>query len=42
MEQVTDAGEIEKLCRQAIDANPQQVEAYKKGKTALFAFLWGR
>jgi len=42
MEQVTDAGEIEKLCRQAVEANPQQVEAYKKGKTALFAFFVGQ
>ncbi len=42
MEQVTDAGEIEKLCRQALEANPQQVEAYKKGKTALFAFFVGQ
>ncbi|HXE75402.1 MAG TPA: Asp-tRNA(Asn)/Glu-tRNA(Gln) amidotransferase subunit GatB [Candidatus Xenobia bacterium] len=42
LEQVTDAGEIEKLCRQALEANPQQVEAYKKGKTALFAFFVGQ
>ncbi len=42
MEQVSDAGEIEKLCRQALEANPQQVEAYKKGKTALFAFFVGQ
>ncbi len=42
MEQVSDTGEIEKLCRQALEANPQQVEAYKKGKTALFAFFVGQ
>ncbi|HSC77999.1 MAG TPA: Asp-tRNA(Asn)/Glu-tRNA(Gln) amidotransferase subunit GatB [Candidatus Acidoferrales bacterium] len=42
MEQVTDTGEIERLCRQALEANPQQVEAYKKGKTALFAFFVGQ
>jgi len=42
MEQITDAGEIEKLCREVLAANPGQVEAYKKGKQALFAFFVGQ
>jgi len=42
MEQITDAGEIEKICRQVLAANPGQVEAYKKGKQALFAFFVGQ
>ena len=42
MEQITDAGEIEKICRQVLVANPGQVEAYKKGKQALFGFFVGQ
>ena len=42
MEQITDAGEIEKICRDVLAANPGQVEAYKKGKQALFAFFVGQ
>ena len=42
MEQVTDAGAIETLCRQVIASNPKEVENYKKGKTALFAFFVGQ
>ena len=42
MEQITDAGEIEKICRQVLAANPGQVEAYKKGKQALFGFFVGQ
>ncbi len=42
MEQVTDADAIEKLCKQVIEANPKEVESYRKGKTALFAFFVGQ
>ncbi|MGH9776784.1 MAG: Asp-tRNA(Asn)/Glu-tRNA(Gln) amidotransferase subunit GatB, partial [Candidatus Acidiferrales bacterium] len=42
MEQVTDAGAIGKLCRQVVEANPKEVESYKKGKTALFSFFVGQ
>ncbi|MBI4466875.1 MAG: Asp-tRNA(Asn)/Glu-tRNA(Gln) amidotransferase subunit GatB [Acidobacteria bacterium] len=42
MEQITDAGTIEKICREILAANPPQVEAYKKGKEALFGFFVGQ
>ncbi len=42
MEQVSDAGAIEKLCRQVVEANPKEVESYRKGKTALFSFFVGQ
>ena len=42
MEQITDAAAIEKLCREVLATNPGQVEAYKKGKQALFAFFVGQ
>ncbi len=42
MEQITDTGQIEKICREVLAANPGQVEAYKKGKQALFAFFVGQ
>ena len=42
MEQITDADQIEKICRHALAANPGQVEAYKKGKQALFSFFVGQ
>jgi len=42
MEQVTDAGAIKKLCTQVIEANSKEVESYRKGKTALFAFFVGQ
>ncbi len=42
MEQVTDVVTIEKLCQQVIEANPKEVESYRKGKTALFAFFVGQ
>ena len=42
MEQITDTGEIEKLCREVLAVNPGQVEAYKKGKEALFGFFVGQ
>jgi len=42
LEQVTDAGEIEKLCRTVLEKNPDKVEQYKNGKTALFGFFVGQ
>jgi aspartyl-tRNA(Asn)/glutamyl-tRNA(Gln) amidotransferase subunit B len=42
IEQITDAAAIEKLCREILAANPAQVEAYKKGKEALFGFFVGQ
>jgi len=42
LEQVTDAAEIEKLCRAVLEKNPDKVEQYKSGKTALFAFFVGQ
>ena len=38
---VSDTGEIEKLCRAAVDANPGPVADYKAGKTAALQFLMG-
>jgi aspartyl-tRNA(Asn)/glutamyl-tRNA(Gln) amidotransferase subunit B len=42
MEQVTDSAEIETLCRQVVEANPKEVENYRKGKAALFSFFVGQ
>jgi aspartyl-tRNA(Asn)/glutamyl-tRNA(Gln) amidotransferase subunit B len=42
MEQVSDAGAIETLCRQVVEDNPKEVENYRKGKTALFSFFVGQ
>jgi aspartyl-tRNA(Asn)/glutamyl-tRNA(Gln) amidotransferase subunit B len=39
---VTDAGEIETLCRAAIDANPGPAGDYRAGKTAAIRFLVGK
>jgi aspartyl-tRNA(Asn)/glutamyl-tRNA(Gln) amidotransferase subunit B len=40
--QVTDAGAIEAACRAAIEANPKQVEQYKKGNDKLIGFFVGQ
>jgi aspartyl-tRNA(Asn)/glutamyl-tRNA(Gln) amidotransferase subunit B len=40
--QVSDAGAIEALVDQAMAANPQSVEDYRKGKTAALQFLVGQ
>lgn len=42
MEQESDAGAIEVLCRQVIDENPKVVADYKGGKTASINFLKGQ
>ena len=40
--QVTDAAAIEAACRAAVDANPKQVEQYKKGNAKLIGFFVGQ
>jgi aspartyl-tRNA(Asn)/glutamyl-tRNA(Gln) amidotransferase subunit B len=40
--QVSDAGEIEKIVADVLAANPQQLEAYRGGKEALFGFFVGQ
>jgi len=42
MQQITDASEIDRLCREVLAANAPQVEAYKRGKEALFGFFVGQ
>jgi aspartyl-tRNA(Asn)/glutamyl-tRNA(Gln) amidotransferase subunit B len=39
--QILDEGEIEKAVEKAIEANPRQVEDYRKGKEKLFGFFVG-
>ena len=39
--QILDEGEIEKAIEKAIEANPKQVEDYRKGKEKLFGFFVG-
>jgi aspartyl-tRNA(Asn)/glutamyl-tRNA(Gln) amidotransferase subunit B len=40
--QLSDAGELETICKRVIDANPKQLDAYRKGKTALLGFFVGQ
>jgi aspartyl-tRNA(Asn)/glutamyl-tRNA(Gln) amidotransferase subunit B len=40
--QMSDAGEIEKIVADVLASNPQQVEAYRGGKEALFGFFVGQ
>jgi aspartyl-tRNA(Asn)/glutamyl-tRNA(Gln) amidotransferase subunit B len=40
--QVTDSSEIDKAIDQVLAANPQEVEAYRKGKEKLFGFFVGQ
>ncbi|MBC8096207.1 MAG: Asp-tRNA(Asn)/Glu-tRNA(Gln) amidotransferase GatCAB subunit B, partial [Akkermansiaceae bacterium] len=40
--QVSDSGAIEKLCDEAIAANPRSVEDYRAGKIAALNFLKGQ
>lgn len=41
-EQISDPSEIEKLVEQVIASNPEQAEAYRNGKTALYGFFVGQ
>ncbi|HMI84837.1 MAG TPA: Asp-tRNA(Asn)/Glu-tRNA(Gln) amidotransferase subunit GatB [Polyangiaceae bacterium] len=40
--QMSDAGELETICRRLLDANPKQVAGYRSGKTALLGFFVGQ
>lgn len=40
--QVSDAGEIEKIVADVLASSPQQLEAYRAGKEALFGFFVGQ
>ena len=42
LEQITDAGAIEALVAQVVEANPKQASQYRAGKTALFGFFVGQ
>jgi aspartyl-tRNA(Asn)/glutamyl-tRNA(Gln) amidotransferase subunit B len=42
MQQVTDAGAIEEVCRRVIAANPRQAEQLRAGKAALVGFFVGQ
>ena len=39
--QLTDSGEIESICQEVIDANPDQVEQFKTGKGGVIGWLIG-
>jgi aspartyl-tRNA(Asn)/glutamyl-tRNA(Gln) amidotransferase subunit B len=40
--QMSDAGELEAVCRRVLEQNPKQVAAYKGGKTSLLGFFVGQ
>jgi len=40
--QLTDSGEIESICQEVIDANPDQVEQFKSGKGGVIGWLIGQ
>lgn len=40
--QLSDALEIEKVCKEVIHENPEEVKKYKSGKTAVLGFLVGQ
>jgi len=42
LKQVSDTGELKKICQEVIGNNPSQVEAYKGGKEQLFGFFVGQ
>jgi aspartyl-tRNA(Asn)/glutamyl-tRNA(Gln) amidotransferase subunit B len=42
LEQLSDAGEIEKIVTDVLASNPQQLEQYRAGKEALFGFFVGQ
>ena len=42
LSQITDDSEIKALCQQVIDANPENVSAYRGGKDKLFGFFVGQ
>jgi aspartyl-tRNA(Asn)/glutamyl-tRNA(Gln) amidotransferase subunit B len=42
MKQMSNAAEIEAVCRRVLDASPGQVQSYRAGKTALLGFFVGQ
>ena len=42
LSQISDTGAIKEICQKIVDANPNQVEAYKGGKNQLFGFFVGQ
>ncbi len=42
LQQITDTAAIEKIVRQVLDANPKQVEQYKRGQEKLLGFFVGQ
>jgi aspartyl-tRNA(Asn)/glutamyl-tRNA(Gln) amidotransferase subunit B len=42
LEQITDTASIDALVQQVLDANPEQVEQYRSGKTQVLGFLVGQ
>ncbi len=42
LEQVSDHSELEQMVTQVIEENPNEVDAYKGGKTKLFSFFMGQ
>ena len=42
LKQITDTSEIEGICREVVDANPSQAEAYRGGKDKMLGFFVGQ
>ena len=42
LSQISDEGAIKEIVQKIIEANPQQVDAYKNGKTNLLGFFVGQ
>ena len=42
LSQISDEGAIKEICQKVVDANPNQVAAYKGGKVQLFGFFVGQ
>jgi aspartyl-tRNA(Asn)/glutamyl-tRNA(Gln) amidotransferase subunit B len=42
MEQLSDAGELERICARVIEQNPKQAALYRSGKPAIFGFFVGQ
>lgn len=42
LKQIDNAEELERIVQRVLEANPQQVEAFKKGKEGLFSFFVGQ
>ena len=42
LEQVSDSSELEKMVMEVIDNHPEELAAYRDGKTRLFSFFMGQ